>query len=116
MLAVAWEKQSESNAMWALSIAVPFTKPVGAGAGGYLPRTSAHTSAGSGAPNRYRCDRRGRTLPTARGICWRTCDEPGIAVEKVDGVAPMLPGSDPARRDPASSVRTAQRAVVMRMT
>ena len=26
--AVAWEKRSESNAMWALSIQVPFTKPV----------------------------------------------------------------------------------------
>lgn len=34
VLALAWEKQSESNAMWALSIPVPFTKPVGAGAGG----------------------------------------------------------------------------------
>ncbi|GAB93260.1 thiolase domain-containing protein [Gordonia rhizosphera] len=36
VLAVAWEKQSESNAMWALSIPVPFTKPVGAGAGGFF--------------------------------------------------------------------------------
>ncbi|RDI66188.1 thiolase domain-containing protein [Nocardia pseudobrasiliensis] len=36
VLAVAWEKQSESNAMWALSNPVPFTKPVGAGAGGYF--------------------------------------------------------------------------------
>jgi len=33
VLAMAWEKQSESNAMWALSIPVPFTKPVGAGSG-----------------------------------------------------------------------------------
>ncbi|RBA39779.1 thiolase domain-containing protein [Dietzia maris] len=36
VLAVAWEKQSESNAMWALSLPVPFTAPVGAGAGGYF--------------------------------------------------------------------------------
>ncbi|MCP2194358.1 thiolase domain-containing protein [Williamsia deligens] len=36
VLAVAWEKQSESNAMWALSIPVPFTMPVGAGAGGFF--------------------------------------------------------------------------------
>ena len=36
VLTMAWEKQSESNAMWALSIPVPFTKPVGAGAGGYF--------------------------------------------------------------------------------
>ncbi|MGB3698684.1 MAG: thiolase domain-containing protein [Gordonia sp. (in: high G+C Gram-positive bacteria)] len=36
VLAVSWEKQSESNAMWALSIPVPFTMPVGAGAGGFF--------------------------------------------------------------------------------
>ncbi|MBV8347000.1 MAG: thiolase domain-containing protein [Mycolicibacterium sp.] len=36
VLAMAWEKQSESNAMWALSIPIPFTKPIGAGAGGYF--------------------------------------------------------------------------------
>ena len=36
VLALAWEKQSESNAMWALSLPVPFTAPVGAGAGGYF--------------------------------------------------------------------------------
>ncbi|HEY7225618.1 MAG TPA: thiolase domain-containing protein [Micromonosporaceae bacterium] len=36
VLAVAFEKQSESNAMWALSIQPPFTMPVNAGAGGYF--------------------------------------------------------------------------------
>ncbi|MDV6014154.1 thiolase domain-containing protein [Haloechinothrix sp. LS1_15] len=36
VLTVAFEKQSESNAMWALSIAPPFSMPVGAGAGGYF--------------------------------------------------------------------------------
>jgi acetyl-CoA C-acetyltransferase len=36
VLAVAFEKQSESNAMWALSITPPFHMPVGAGAGGYF--------------------------------------------------------------------------------
>ncbi|WP_374999471.1 thiolase domain-containing protein [Aeromicrobium sp. CTD01-1L150] len=36
VLTVAFEKQSESNAMWALSIAVPFIMPVHAGAGGYF--------------------------------------------------------------------------------
>ncbi len=36
VLAVAFEKQSESNAMWALSISPPFTMPVHAGAGGYF--------------------------------------------------------------------------------
>ncbi len=51
VLAVAWEKQSESNAMWALSIPVPFTKPVGAGAGGYFaPHIRAYIRR-SGAPS-----------------------------------------------------------------
>jgi acetyl-CoA C-acetyltransferase len=36
VLAVAFEKQSESNAMWALSVPVPFVMPVHAGAGGYF--------------------------------------------------------------------------------
>lgn len=36
VLTVAFEKQSESNAMWALSVPVPFTMPVHAGAGGYF--------------------------------------------------------------------------------
>lgn len=50
VLTMAWEKQSESNAMWALSIPVPFTKPVGAGAGGYFaPHVRAYIRR-SGAP------------------------------------------------------------------
>lgn len=36
VLCVAWEKQSESNAMWALSQRFPFQPPVAAGAGGYF--------------------------------------------------------------------------------
>lgn len=36
VLTLAFEKQSESNAMWALSIAPPFSMPVGAGAGGHF--------------------------------------------------------------------------------
>ena len=50
VLAVAWEKQSESNAMWALSLPVPFAAPVGAGAGGYFaPHVRSYIST-SGAP------------------------------------------------------------------
>jgi acetyl-CoA C-acetyltransferase len=49
VLTVAFEKQSESNAMWALSLPVPFQQPLLAGAGGffaphvraYMRRTSA---------------------------------------------------------------------------
>ena len=51
VLAMAWEKQSESNAMWALSIPVPFTKPVGAGAGGYFAPHVRSYIRRSGAPN-----------------------------------------------------------------
>ena len=36
VLTVAFEKQSESEAMWALSLPIPFTPPLHAGAGGYL--------------------------------------------------------------------------------
>lgn len=36
VLTITFEKQSESNAMWALSVAVPFIMPVHAGAGGYF--------------------------------------------------------------------------------
>ena len=50
VLAVAFEKQSESNAMWALSIAPPFSMPVVAGAGGYFaPHIRAYIRR-SGAP------------------------------------------------------------------
>lgn len=36
VLTVAFEKQSESNAMWALSVALPFQLAINAGAGGYF--------------------------------------------------------------------------------
>lgn len=36
VLTVAWEKQSDGNAMWALSPNLPFTQPLVAGAGGFF--------------------------------------------------------------------------------
>ncbi|HEY4375594.1 MAG TPA: thiolase domain-containing protein [Acidimicrobiales bacterium] len=36
VLTVCFEKQSESEAMWALSLPIPFTPPLHAGAGGYF--------------------------------------------------------------------------------
>jgi acetyl-CoA C-acetyltransferase len=36
VLTIAWEKQSEGNAMWALSPNLPFTPPLVAGAGGFF--------------------------------------------------------------------------------
>ena len=50
VLAVSYEKQSESNAMWALSITPPFSMPVGAGAGGYFAPHVRSYIRRSGAP------------------------------------------------------------------
>src|SRR6202035_703818 len=36
VLTVAFEKQSDSDAMWALTMRIPFQLPVVAGAGGYF--------------------------------------------------------------------------------
>ena len=44
VLTVAYEKQSESEATWALTMRIPFALPLVAGAGGYFAPTSASTS------------------------------------------------------------------------
>jgi acetyl-CoA C-acetyltransferase len=51
VLAVTFEKQSESNAMWALSIPIPFSMPVHAGAGGYFAPHVRSYIRRSGAPS-----------------------------------------------------------------
>ena len=48
VLTVAFEKQSESEAMWALSLPVPFSQKLVAGAGGFFAPTSGPTCAGRG--------------------------------------------------------------------
>jgi acetyl-CoA C-acetyltransferase len=50
VLTVAWEKQSESNAMWALSMSPPFSVGVVAGAGGFFAPLIRQYIARSGAP------------------------------------------------------------------
>ncbi len=50
VLTVAYEKQSESNAMWALSIKIPFQQAVVAGAGGYFSPLIRAYMRRSGAP------------------------------------------------------------------
>ena len=51
VLTVAFEKQSESDAMWALSLPIPFQPPLVAGAGGYFaPHIRAYMRR-SGAPD-----------------------------------------------------------------
>src|SRR3954469_2204402 len=51
VLTVAYEKQSESNAMWAFSGPIPFNMPVHAGAGGYFAPHVRSYIRRSGAPN-----------------------------------------------------------------
>ena len=51
VLTVSFEKQSESNAMWALSVPVPFVMPVHAGAGGYFAPHVRSYIRRSGAPD-----------------------------------------------------------------
>ena len=50
VLTVAFEKQSEGDAMWALTVRVPFQLPVVAGAGGYFAPIVRQYIARSGAP------------------------------------------------------------------
>ncbi|CAM3221613.1 thiolase domain-containing protein [Nocardioides dubius] len=50
VLTVSFEKQSESNAMWALSVPLPFIMPVHAGAGGYFAPHVRSYIRRSGAP------------------------------------------------------------------
>ena len=65
VLTVAFEKQSESNAMWALSVPVPFNMPVHAGAGGYFAPHVRSYIRRSGRAHPHRRDR-GRQGPAER--------------------------------------------------
>ena len=51
VLTVAFEKQSDSDAMWALSVPQPFSAPLLAGAGGYFAPIIRAYMKRSGAPN-----------------------------------------------------------------
>jgi len=51
VLTVAFEKQSDSDAMWALSVPRPFSAPLLAGAGGYFAPIIRAYMHRSGAPN-----------------------------------------------------------------
>jgi acetyl-CoA C-acetyltransferase len=96
VLAVAFEKQSESNAMWALSIMPPFSMPVLAGAGGYFaPHIRAYIRR-SGAPEHVGAlvavkDRRNGSLNPYAHL-----RQPDITLESVRS-SPML--WDPVRYD-----------------
>src|SRR5262245_48810589 len=51
VLTVAYEKQSESDAMWALAMKIPFSPPLVAGAGGYFAPHIREYIRRSGAPD-----------------------------------------------------------------
>ncbi|MEV5713539.1 thiolase domain-containing protein [Amycolatopsis mediterranei] len=83
VLTVAYEKQSESNAMWGLSILPPFQMPVGAGAGGYFAPHVRSYIRRSGAPEHVGAivaakDRRNGALNPYAHL-----RQPGITVESV---------------------------------
>ena len=96
VLAVGFEKQSESNAMWALSIMPPFSMPLLAGAGGYFAPHIRSYIRRSGAPEHVGAmvavkDRRnGSRNPYAH------LQQPDITLESVRA-SPML--WDPVRYD-----------------
>jgi acetyl-CoA C-acetyltransferase len=96
VLAVAFEKQSESNAMWALSINPPFSMAVGAGAGGYFAPHIRSYIRRSGAPEHIGAvvavkDRRnGARNPYAH------LRQPDISLESVSASAMLW---DPVRFD-----------------
>src|SRR5205823_14266308 len=96
VLTVAFEKQSESNAMWALSIMPPFQMPVGAGAGGYFAPHVRSYIRRSGAPEHIGAivaakDRRNGALNPYAHL-----RQAGITPEQVQA-SPML--WDPVRYD-----------------
>jgi acetyl-CoA C-acetyltransferase len=96
VLAVGFEKQSESNAMWALSITPPFGMPLLAGAGGYFaPHIRAYIHR-SGAPEHIGAmvavkDRRNGSLNPYAHL-----QQADITLESVQA-SPML--WDPVRYD-----------------
>ena len=96
VLAVAFEKQSESNAMWALSITPPFSMPVLAGAGGYFAPHIRSYIRRSGAPGHVGAmvavkDRRNGSLNPYAHL-----QQADITLESVQA-SPML--WDPVRYD-----------------
>ncbi|GAA2830540.1 thiolase domain-containing protein [Crossiella cryophila] len=110
VLAVAFEKQSESNAMWALSVPTPFVMPVHAGAGGYFaPHVRAYIRR-AGAPEHIGAlvavkDRRnGARNPHAH------LRQPDITLESVQA-SPML--WDPIRYDETCPSSDGAAAIVL---
>ncbi len=96
VLAVAWEKQSESNAMWALSIAVPFNMPVGAGAGGYFAPHVRSYIRRSGAPSHIGSIVAAKDRRNAAKNPYAHLQQPDMTMEKVQASQMLW---DPIRYD-----------------
>ncbi|GAA2251446.1 thiolase domain-containing protein [Streptomyces amakusaensis] len=94
VLALAFEKQSESNAMWGLSLPVPFQQPLLAGAGGFFaPHIRAYMRR-SGAPETIGSLVAHKDRRNALRNPYAHLHEHGVTLEKVQA-SPML--WDPVR-------------------
>ena len=94
VLTVAWEKQSESNAMWALSQQFPFQPPTTAGAGGYFAPVIQEYIRRTGAPADVGCLVAVKDRQNALKNPYAHLKIPDISVESVKA-SPML--WDPVR-------------------
>lgn len=89
VLTVAYEKQSESNAMWALSQRYPFRPPVAAGAGGYFAPIIRAYMRRSGAPDHIGIRVAVKDRLNALRNPYAHLQMPGITEDKVRA-SPML--------------------------
>ncbi len=89
VLTVAYEKQSESNAMWALSIKLPFQQAIVAGAGGFFAPLIRSYMRRSGAPEDTGIRVALKDRQNALKNPYAHLQFPGISFEQVAG-SPML--------------------------
>ncbi len=98
VLTVAYEKQSESNAMWALSVPIPFNMPVHAGAGGYFAPHVRSYIRRSGAPTHIGAIVAAKDRQNALKNPYAHLQQPGHHRRVGAGLADAV-GPDPLRRD-----------------
>ena len=94
VLTVGFEKQSDGNAMWALSVPMPFGMPVHAGAGGYFSPIIRSYIKRSGAPSHIGCMVAVKDRTNACRTPYAHLHEPDWTLEKAMA-SPML--WDPVR-------------------
>jgi acetyl-CoA C-acetyltransferase len=89
VLTVAWEKQSESNAMWGLSLSAPFSVAVVAGAGGFFAPLIRTYMRRSGAPEDTGIRVALKDRRNAMKNPYAHVQDPDISFEKIKN-SPML--------------------------